>query len=51
VAKRVKHSWPTCVHSHLQVLDDGADPLGIRGVVKSKFVKLPSILVIFKPQK
>lgn len=49
--KRVKHSRPTCVHSHLQLLDDGADPLRVRGIVKSKFVKLPTIFVIFKPQK
>ncbi|EIU59088.1 hypothetical protein D2E51_14660 [Mycobacteroides abscessus] len=49
--KRVKHSPPTGVDSHLQLLDDGADPLRGRASVKSKFVKLPTIFVIREPQK
>jgi hypothetical protein len=50
-AKRVKYSWPTCVHSRLQLIDDGAYPFRVRGIVNPKFVKLPTVLVILKPQK
>ena len=50
-AKRVKYSRPAFVHRRLQLIDDGAYPFRVRGSVKSKFVKLPPIFVIFKPQK
>jgi hypothetical protein len=40
-----------CMYSHLQLIDDGAYPFRVRGIVNPKFVKLPTILVILKSQK
>ena len=51
VTERIKHGRPAGVHRQLQVINDSAHPPAFRSVGKPEFVELPTIFVIFQPQK
>jgi hypothetical protein len=51
VAERIKHGRRAGVHRQLRVINDGAHPPTFCGIGKPEFIELPTIFVIFQPQK